>query len=126
MSWLVSDEDGRERKVSSITSLDKSGAIVAAKAIFSREIPLVEALWLRNEGETFDVDFTTFNETHGYVYREVYNDMCGHERLAGLGKQVGWIFAVLAIAGVVWLGWSLYDSMDALKHQPPIHAHELP
>jgi hypothetical protein len=126
MSWLLSDEDGYERKVNSITTLDRNGAIIAAKAIFGREVPLVEALWLRSEGETFDVDFTGFNETHGYTYREVYSDMRSHERLAGLGKQVGWLFTALLLAGVVWLGWAFYDSMNALKNQQPIRTHELP
>lgn len=125
MSWVLLDEDGLERKVNSVTTLDGSGAIVAVRAIFNREIPLVDTLWQRNEGDTFTVDFAGFNSEHGYAQREIYNDMRKHERLAGLGKQTGWIFAALAVAGLLWLGWSFYDSMSTLKQQS-INSHNVP
>jgi hypothetical protein len=126
--WQLLDAaDGRLRKVNGVTTLDKAGAIESVRSIYAREIPLVDELLLHNEGDTFTIDFSEFNQLQGYVEREMYLDMQHCERLSGLSRRTWRIVAVLTMLVVLWLGWMLNTSMTKFAQQQPlIHKHELP
>jgi hypothetical protein len=126
ISWIVSDESGRERKVSGVTTLDRDGRINSARSVYKREEPLVAELLLRNKGETFTIDFTAFNEANAFMTREAYANMYRHERLASLGQQVWRVLAVLGVVAVLWLGWTLFVSMNELGQPQQTRTHELP
>lgn len=128
ISWQVTDENGRDRKVNGVTTLDKSGAIIAVRAIFKREEPLVEALLLYNEGETFTIDFTRFNQEQQYAARDVYKGMQQHRQYAQIGGNVKRALALIVLGGVMWLAWELFtSSVSGLNLQPlTAKSHELP
>lgn len=127
ISWQVSDENGRDRKINGVTTLDKSGAIVAVRAIFKREEPLAEALLLYNEGETFTIDFTPFNQAQQYAARDVYNGMQRHGQYAQIGGNVKRALALIVLGGIMWLAWELFTSVNGLNLQPITpKSHELP
>lgn len=126
ISWQVSDEFGRERKVSGVTTLDRDGRINSARSIYKREEPLVAELLLRNKGETFTIDFTAFNEANAFMSREAYANLQRYERLSSLGHRAWRVLAVVGVVAVLWLGWTLFVSMDTLSQPQQTRTHELP
>lgn len=127
MVWQLLDAaDGRLRKVNGVTTLDKAGLVDSTRSIYLRETPLVEELLLLNEGDTFTIDFTGFNQAQGYINREMYANMQQCERLSCLTRKLGRVLAVAGVLIVLWLGWMLYGSMTEFAHQQPLKHHELP
>lgn len=72
ITWYISDENNRKRKVRGVTELSRQGFIKTVKPHNDREMPLVELLSYYVEGESFRIDFSMFNETFGYKPREVF------------------------------------------------------
>lgn len=72
ITWEVFDEKSELRQVTGITSLSPQGFIKNVQSVHRREMPLVEMLSQRTEGDTFSIDFSLFNQTFGYPPREVY------------------------------------------------------
>jgi hypothetical protein len=70
--WNVTDENSRKRKITGITGLSQQGFIKTVTSQHRRELPLVEILSQHGEGDTFCIDFSLFNETFGYVPREIH------------------------------------------------------
>lgn len=70
--WQMLDERSRTRRVKGCTELGRQGFIRNVQPSNDREMPLVEALTRHGEGETFEIDFTLFNQTFGHQPREVY------------------------------------------------------
>ncbi|HRJ52025.1 MAG TPA: hypothetical protein PLE99_04585 [Candidatus Thiothrix moscowensis] len=126
--WHLLEPDGRQRKVNGITEIDKAGLIDSARSVYAREAPLVEALLPRNEGETFEIDFTEFNRAQGYINREIYADIQRCEKLSCLMKRVGRVLAVVGVVVVLWLGWTFYNSANQFAQKQPLRPsiHELP
>lgn len=123
---LVDTADDRQRKINGITTLDKDGVIEVARSIYAREAPLVEELLLHHEGETFTIDFTEFNKAQGYINREIYANMKKCERLTCLAQRVGQVLAVAAAVAVLWLGWTLFVSVNEFAHQQPLTTRHVP
>ncbi len=73
ITWHVSDERKRARKVVGITQLSDRGFIKTVLPHYPREQPLIELLSQYGEGDTFAVDFSLFNQTFGYSPREVHS-----------------------------------------------------
>jgi hypothetical protein len=69
--WDVTDDQKRTRKIGGVTTLSNQGFIKNVTAQNQRELPLVEILSLYGEGDTFNIDFSLFNQTFGYTPREV-------------------------------------------------------
>lgn len=126
IAWALQDEQGRERKVNGVTTLDKDGHITSARSIYSREAPLVEELLLHFEGDTFTIDFTEFNKAQGYINREIYADLQKCQRMSCLAREAGKVLAVAAVLAVLWLGWTFYASVNEFADQQPLKRHELP
>ncbi|EIJ32888.1 hypothetical protein [Thiothrix nivea] len=120
---LLDAADDRQRKINGITTLDKDGVIEVARSIYTRESPLVEELLLHNEGDTFTIDFTEFNKAQGYINREIYANMKKCERMACLAQRVGQVLAVAAAVAVLWLGWTLFASVNEFAQQQPLTHH---
>lgn len=72
ITWHVVDEKKKKRKIEGVTTLSSQGFIKSVTSLYRREMPLVEILAQRGEGDTFNVDFALFNETFGYAPREIY------------------------------------------------------
>ncbi len=72
--WQITDESNQRRKVQAQTELSDQGFIKAVKARNKREMPLVELLSQYGEGDTFEIDFSLFNQTFGYSPREVFKE----------------------------------------------------
>lgn len=70
--WHVIDEQKRKRRITGITTLSKQGFIRNVQSAHRREMPLVEILSQHTEGDTVTIDFSLFNQTFGYVPREIY------------------------------------------------------
>lgn len=128
MVWQLLDaDDGRLRKVNGVTSLDSTGFVDAVRPIYAREIPLIDELLRHNEGDTFSIDFSEFNQQQGYVEREIYLDMQSCEHFSTLSRRTWRVIAVVIVLIVLWLSWMLNTSMTKFAEQQPlIHKHELP
>lgn len=127
MVWQLRDaSDDRVRKVNGLSTLDKQGLIESVRSIYTRETPLVEELLLHNEGDTFTIDFSGFNQAQGYINREMYANMQKCERLSCLSRQLWRVLAVAGILVVLSLGWMLNTSMTKFSQQQPLIHHELP
>lgn len=127
ITWQLQDKaDGRVRKVSGVTDLDRNGAIESAHSIYVREAPLVEELLRHYEGDTFTIDFTGFNQAQGYIHREIYANMRKRERLGLLSHKAWRVLAVLSLLTLLWLGWSMYASFNKFSQEQPLIHHELP
>lgn len=72
ITWHLVDENNHKRVVKAITELSRLGFIKTIRPRHDREMPLVEVLSYHVEGESFQVDFSNFNATHGYKPREVF------------------------------------------------------
>lgn len=72
IAWHVIDEQKKKRKIEGVTALSPQGFIKSVESLHKREMPLVEILAQRGEGDMFNIDFALFNETFGYVPREIY------------------------------------------------------
>ncbi|QTR49542.1 hypothetical protein [Candidatus Thiothrix anitrata] len=72
ITWEMLDEQNNIRQVKGITSLSQQGFIKNVESIHRREMPLVEILSQRGEGDTFVIDFSLFNQTFGYPARDVF------------------------------------------------------
>lgn len=70
--WQIMDERNHRRKVEGITELSDQGFIKAVQSRHKREMPLVELLSQYGEGDSFQIDFSLFNQTFGYSPREIY------------------------------------------------------
>jgi hypothetical protein len=127
MVWQLRDaSDDRVRKVNGLSTLDKQGLIESVRSIYMREAPLVEELLLHNEGDTFTIDFSGFNQAQGYINREMYANMQKCERLSCLSRKLWRVLAVAGILVVLSLGWMLNTSMTKFSQQQPLIHHELP
>ena len=62
IEYYLTDELGDERKVTAMAHLGYGKKIKTVKALFQREIPLVEALETKEIDQTFTLDFTQFNK----------------------------------------------------------------
>ncbi|MCK5727418.1 MAG: hypothetical protein KAH22_11420 [Thiotrichaceae bacterium] len=63
LTYIVVDENNTQRTVASVTSLDRRGEIKSRKAVYKREIPLVDALTGLALNQSLTVDFSDFNKT---------------------------------------------------------------
>ncbi len=119
MTWFLSDELSHSRKVTAVTTLDKQGYVCNARPVYARETPLVDVLMQHQEGDTFSIDFQSFNEEMGYLKRDVFADMQKLEQASKLSSQVNRLLIVLVVLIVVWLGWLTVQSFyDFAQHQP--------
>ena len=120
MTWYLSDELSHSRKVTAVTQLNQAEQITAAKPVYNREKPLIDCLLYKQEGETFTIDFTSFNEEMGYLKREVFADMQTLEQAGKLSHRVNRILFWLVMLVICWLGWLTFDSFQdfALQQQP--------
>ena len=103
--WLLSDENGKPRKINAITDIDENGFIDRFHAVYKREIPLVEQLQHIEKGDNFTIDFSLYNEQLNYKPREVYNNMRKQEEVAGL--SAGFV-KFLLFAGGLAAAWFAY------------------
>lgn len=62
IEYYLIDEMGDERKVTAMAQLGYGKKIKTVKALFQREIPLVEALETKEIDQIFTLDFTQFNK----------------------------------------------------------------
>ncbi len=119
MTWFLSDELHHSRKVNAVTTLDKQGHISHARPVYARETPLIEALMQHEEGDTFSIDFQSFNEEMGYLKRDVFADMQKLEQASKLSSQVNRFLVVLLVLVMTWLGWLTVQSFyNFAQHQP--------
>ena len=119
MTWFLSDELHHSRKVNAVTTLDKQGHISHARPVYARETPLIEALMQHDEGDTFSIDFQSFNEEMGYLKRDVFADMQKLEQASKLSSQVNRFLVVLLVLVMTWLGWLTVQSFyNFAQHQP--------
>ena len=72
ITWEMLDEQSKLRQVKGITSLSQQGFIKNVQSVHRREMPLVEILSQRGEGDTFSIDFSLFNQTFDYQPRAVF------------------------------------------------------
>lgn len=72
ITWHVVDENNRKRSIRAITELSRQGFIKTVRPRNDREIPLVEILSYYVEGESFRIDFSMFNDAHGYKPRDAF------------------------------------------------------
>lgn len=63
LTYHLVDENNAPRKIASVTSLDRKKKIKDLRAIYSREVPLVNALTGLRPNQTVTVDFNDFNKT---------------------------------------------------------------
>ncbi|OQX12033.1 MAG: hypothetical protein BWK73_15955 [Thiothrix lacustris] len=128
MVWQLLDaDDGRLRRVNGVTTLDNAGLVDSVRSIYAREIPLIDELLRHDEGDSFSIDFSEFNQQQGYVEREMYLDMQHCEHLSTLSRRTWRVIAVVVLLVVFWLSWMLNTSMTKFAEQQPlIHKHELP
>ncbi|WP_028487602.1 hypothetical protein [Thiothrix lacustris] len=125
MAWQLRDNaDERLRKVSGISTLDKNGLIESVRSIYTREAPLVEELLLCQEGDTFSIDFSDFNQAQGYINREMYANMQKCERLSCMVGKLWRVLAVMALLVILSLVWMLNSSMTKFSQQQPLIHHE--
>lgn len=125
MAWQLRDNaDERLRKVSGISTLDKNGLIESVRAIYTREAPLIDALLLRQEGDSFSIDFTGFNQAQGYINREMYANIQKCERLSCMVGKLWRVLAVMALLVILSLVWMLNSSMTKFSQQQPLIHHE--
>ena len=68
--YLLEDEGGEERKVVVIALLGMRQKIKSIKAIYQREIPLVEALAKASVNDEIRVEFSEFNKNNPRVSPE--------------------------------------------------------
>ena len=107
--WELIDEVERPRKVTALTQLDHAGAIENAKPVYHRETPLVEQLLNVCEGESFSVDFTSFNTAQQYAPRASLQSIATHSD--ALPLFLFRLMALLGLLSVIWLIWSFIESV---------------
>ena len=107
--WELVDEVERPRKVTALTQLDATGVIENAKPVYHRETPLVEQLLNVCEGESFSIDFTSFNTAQQYAPRTTLQP--AHATGDVLPLFLFRLMAMLGLLSLVWLGWSFVESV---------------
>ena len=110
--WELIDEAERPRKVTALTQLDAAGIIENAKPIYHRETPLVEQLLNVCQGESFTIDFTSFNTAQQYAPR-LCLQTTGSVGNTGdmLPLFLFRVMAALGVLSVVWMFWSFIESV---------------
>ena len=110
--WELIDEAERPRKVTALTQLDAAGIIENAKPIYHRETPLVEQLLNVCQGESFTIDFTSFNTAQQYAPR-LCLQTTGSVGNTGdiLPLFLFRVMAALGLLSVVWMFWSFIESV---------------
>lgn len=110
--WELVDEAERPRKVTALTQLDAAGIIENAKPIYHRETPLVEQLLNVCQGESFTIDFTSFNTAQQYAPR-LCLQTTGSVGNTGdmLPLFLFRVMAALGLLSVVWMFWSFIESV---------------
>lgn len=114
VSWLLSDEEGKPRKINGITRLDKEGVIEAITPVHKRETPLVNRLYIVEKGDVFDIDFTEFNRKQGYKAREVYDDMRTIEKASGLASGVQKYLLLLGAVALLWFTYTVFNDISLM------------
>lgn len=115
ISWLLSDEKGRPRKITGVTHLDKEGAIETITPVYKRETPLVNRLYLAEKGDVFDIDFTEFNRREGYKAREVYDNMRTVEKASGLAAGVKKYLLILGAVALLWFTYTVLHDVSLME-----------
>ena len=110
--WELIDEAERPSKVTALTQLDAAGIIENAKPIYHRETPLVEQLLNVCQGESFTIDFTSFNTAQQYAPR-LCLQTTGSVGNTGdmLPLFLFRVMAALGLLSVVWMFWSFIESV---------------
>jgi hypothetical protein len=107
--WELTDEAERPRKVTALTHLDQAGVIENAKPVYHRETPLVEQLLNVCEGESFSIDFTSFNTAQQYAPRASLQLVSTHSDALPL-----FLFRLMALTGllsILWMFWNFIESV---------------
>ena len=107
--WELLDETERPRKVTALTQLDAAGVIENAKPVYHRETPLVEQLLNVCEGESFSIDFTSFNTAQQYAPRARLQSAKASGDVLPL-----FLFRLMAVMGLLsalWMIWSFIESV---------------
>ena len=110
--WELLDEAERPRKVTALTQLDAAGVIENAKPVYHRETPLVEQLLNVCQGESFTIDFTSFNTAQQYAPR-LCLQTTGSVGNTGdmLPLFLFRVMAALGLLSVLWMFWSFIESV---------------
>lgn len=119
MTWYLSDELNHSRKVTAVTTLDKAGHVTAARAVYVREVPLVDGLMQHVEGDTFAIDFQSFNEEMGYLKRDVFADMQKLEQASKLSGRVNRVLLIIVMLLLGWLAWLTVQSLQDFALRQP-------
>lgn len=114
ITWLLSDENGKPRKINGITHLDKEGVIETITPVYKRETPLVNRLYAAEKGDVFDIDFTVFNRKQGYKAREVYDDMLSVEKASGLAAGTQKYLLLLGAVALLWFTYTVLNDISLM------------
>jgi len=123
MKYLLVDELGNKRNVSAIAKLGIDKKIRSLQAIQFREKPLIEALSNAQLNDTFDVDFTHFNEQNPRVTSDrnraaeekQLNDLNDAQSLSFVNSFIENKILLVQILGVVGLMLGLYISFKLVS-----------
>ena len=113
--WLLTDENGLPRKVNAITDVAANGVIKKMRAVYKREVPLVEHLHYANEGQTVTVDFSAYNKQENYAPREAYNNMRTIERVGGIATGVTRLAMLAGLLLTLWLAYGLFTDVMEMQ-----------
>ena len=107
--WELVDEAERPRKVTALTQLDDAGVIENAKPVYYRETPLVEQLLNVCEGESFSIDFTSFNTAQQYAPRAPMPAVAINADVLPLFLLR--LMALMGLLSVLWMFWSFIEAV---------------
>lgn len=113
--WLLADEAGLPRKVNAITDVAGDGVIEKMRPVYKRETPLVERLHYMNEGQTFIIDFSSYNQQENYAPREVYSHMRTLERVGNTATLINRSVMLGGLLVVLWLAYGLFTDLIELQ-----------
>ena len=110
--WELVDEAERPRKVTALTQLDTTGIIENAKPIYHRETPLVEQLLNVCQGESFTIDFMSFNTAQQYAPRLRLQPTSNAGNTGdALPLFLFRLMAAMGLLSVLWMFWSFIESV---------------
>ena len=113
--WLLSDEQGLPRKVNAITDIAANGVVDKMRPVYKRETPLVERLHYLNEGQTFTLDFSGYNQQENYAPREIYTNMRSIEKVGSLATGFTRVVMLGGLLLVCWLAYGLFTDVMQMQ-----------
>lgn len=144
IEYFLVDTLGHKRKVTGIAKLGLNRKIKSVKAVFHREVPLIDALIKADVNQRISVDFSEFNEkyprgcskvsssktkktpvkrVHGDIsatmlYQDYYNDMKYQNKIKNILPDMSKLGVWLVFIFVIWLAFMAVAQMAELLKGP--------